>query len=152
MLRQIEWWILNGPITKNGVLPVTTLFFWKFCFSLRTSYKKLMWCTNDPNAHILTFCKRWSFIWQYFFPLSILNWYCKHMKNVRSSQPAFLELNWVKHSFSLCVSLTQESTLVLYEVSFFPFFLLKLCSSAYITGALPTVIFTLALTNSGIPV
>ena len=25
MLRQIEW-----------VLPVTTLFFWKFCFSLRT--------------------------------------------------------------------------------------------------------------------
>ena len=26
---------------KNGVLPVTTLFFSKFCFSLRTLYKEL---------------------------------------------------------------------------------------------------------------
>ena len=31
--------VLNGPpIRKNGVFPVTTLFFQKFCFSLRTSY------------------------------------------------------------------------------------------------------------------
>ena len=31
-----------GPITKNGVLPVTTaLVFWKFCFSWRLSYKEL---------------------------------------------------------------------------------------------------------------
>ena len=28
--------------TKNGVFPVTTLFFGKFCFSLRTSYKELI--------------------------------------------------------------------------------------------------------------
>ena len=62
----------NGPITTNGVLPVTTLFFRKLCFSLRTSYKELIWCTNDPNAHIRT-CKRWSFIWRWFFPMSILN-------------------------------------------------------------------------------
>ena len=48
----------------------TTLFFWKFSFSLRTSYKELICCTNNPNAHICTFCKRWSFIC--FFPLSIL--------------------------------------------------------------------------------
>ena len=27
MLRQIEWGIRNGPITKNGALPVTNLFF-----------------------------------------------------------------------------------------------------------------------------
>ena len=40
MLRQIEWWLQNGPITKNGVLPVTTFFLWKFCFSFRTSYKE----------------------------------------------------------------------------------------------------------------
>ena len=26
MLRQIEWEVQNGPIKKNGVLPVTTLF------------------------------------------------------------------------------------------------------------------------------
>ena len=28
---------------KNGVLPVTALFSWKFCFSLRTSYKESIW-------------------------------------------------------------------------------------------------------------
>ena len=40
--------------------------FWKFCFSLRTSYKELICCTNNPNAHICTFCKHWSFIWRCF--------------------------------------------------------------------------------------
>ena len=34
------------------------------------------------------------------------NWLCKHMKKVRSSQAASLVLNWVKHSFSLRISLT----------------------------------------------
>ena len=68
MLRQIEWWVQNGPITKNRVLPVTNSFFWKFCFSLRNSYKELIWCTNHSNAHIPTF---WSFIWRCFFPVSL---------------------------------------------------------------------------------
>ena len=27
MLRQTEQWVQNGPITKNGVFTVTTLFF-----------------------------------------------------------------------------------------------------------------------------
>ena len=27
MLRQIEWRVRNGPITKNGRLPLTTSFF-----------------------------------------------------------------------------------------------------------------------------
>ena len=47
------------------------LFSWKFCFSLRTYYKVLIRCTNIPNAHIGTFCKRAlfrSFIWRSFFP------------------------------------------------------------------------------------
>ena len=48
------------------------IFFWKCCFSLRTSYEELIWCTNDPNAHILTFRKRWIFISRCFFPVSIL--------------------------------------------------------------------------------
>ena len=30
MLRQIKWWLQNEPIAKNGVLPVTTLFFGNF--------------------------------------------------------------------------------------------------------------------------
>ena len=55
MLRQIEWWLQNGPITKNGVLPVTTSFFKKLCFSLRTSYKELIWCTNDPVPIFILF-------------------------------------------------------------------------------------------------
>ena len=40
MLRQKDGGVQNGPITKNGVLPVTTLFFYKFCFSLRTAYEE----------------------------------------------------------------------------------------------------------------
>ena len=44
MLRQIEWWFQNWPVTKSGVLPVPTLFLiknfdGKFCFSLRTLTK-----------------------------------------------------------------------------------------------------------------
>ena len=27
ILRQIEWGVQNGPITKNGLLPLTTSFF-----------------------------------------------------------------------------------------------------------------------------
>ena len=30
MLRRIEWGVQNGPITKNGVLPVISLFFENF--------------------------------------------------------------------------------------------------------------------------
>ena len=30
MLRQIEWRLQNGLITKSGVLPVTNFFFGKF--------------------------------------------------------------------------------------------------------------------------
>ena len=59
MLEQIEWGVQNGPITKNEVLPVINLFFRKFCFSLKTSYKGLIWCTNHPNVHIHTFWTRW---------------------------------------------------------------------------------------------
>ena len=67
MLRQIEWGVQNRPITKNGVLPVTTLFFWKFSFSLRTAYKELTWCTN-LNVNIRTFRKHWKFIFRMSFP------------------------------------------------------------------------------------
>ena len=42
MLREIEWGVQNGPVTKNGVFPVTILFFRKFYFSLRTSCKDLI--------------------------------------------------------------------------------------------------------------
>ena len=32
----------------------------KFSFSLRTFYKELIWCANDPAVHIYAFCKRWK--------------------------------------------------------------------------------------------
>ena len=57
-----ELWVQNGRITKNGVLPVTTLYFRKFYFNLRTSYQKLIWCTNNLDVHIHTFRKRCSVI------------------------------------------------------------------------------------------
>ena len=38
------------------------LFYKKFYFSLRTSYKELILCTSYSNVHIHTFQKSWSFI------------------------------------------------------------------------------------------
>ena len=63
-------------------------FFWEFCFSLRTSYKELIWCTNDPNAYIPTFCKRWSFIWRCFFLLSIVNFERRGLTSAQKSHPS----------------------------------------------------------------
>ena len=87
MLRETEWWLQNRPNTKNGVLPVTTLFFRKFCFSLRTSYKELICCTDNPNAHNCIFCKRWSFIWRCFFPVSIHKVKTYNLPEVKKSSP-----------------------------------------------------------------
>ena len=52
---------IHFQIVKN-LAQVTTLFFRKIFFNLRTSYRELICCTNKPNAHFCTFCKRWSFI------------------------------------------------------------------------------------------
>ena len=50
MLREIEWRLQNRPNTKNGVLPVTTLFFRKFGFSLRTSYERVDLLYRQPKC------------------------------------------------------------------------------------------------------
>ena len=52
---------------------VTTLFFWKFCFSWRTSYKELIWCTNNPNVHNHTLLYVLEFHLSVFFPVNIPN-------------------------------------------------------------------------------
>ena len=57
---------------KEGSFASKYFIFLKFCFNLRTSYKESIWCTNDPNTHIRTFCKRWSLILGCSFPVSIL--------------------------------------------------------------------------------
>ena len=48
------------------------LLFRKCCFSLRTSYKELIWCINHLIADIHTFRKCWTFTWGWFFPVSNL--------------------------------------------------------------------------------
>ena len=47
--------VQNGLFTKKGDLPVTTLFLWKFCAGLRTSYKELIWCISNPKPRFILF-------------------------------------------------------------------------------------------------
>ena len=61
---------INGPITKDVILPVTTLFFWKYDFGIRNFRKELILCTNYPNFYSNTFRKRCGFILGYFFPVT----------------------------------------------------------------------------------
>ena len=42
MLRQIEWRVQNGTITKNEVFLATTLSFEKFRFIIRACFKELI--------------------------------------------------------------------------------------------------------------
>ena len=81
----------NRPIAKNGVLPVTTLFFLKILFHFKKSYKELICCTNNPNTHICTFCKRWSFIWRWL-PLLV------SLRNLETSQANYSTIFRVKNA------------------------------------------------------
>ena len=62
--------VQKGPIKKRGVLPVKKS---RRFFNLRTSNKELIWWTHHPNVHTHTFRKRWNFISECIFPVSILN-------------------------------------------------------------------------------
>ena len=77
LLRQIEWGVQDGPTTKDGVLPVTTLFFLK-CSSPTVYQPHNQLCTNYRNLHVLNLLKRYSFIWWYLFPVSILKWFLEN--------------------------------------------------------------------------
>ena len=54
--------VLNGPITKNGVLP-GILFFWG-----SYSYKVLIWCMSIPNAYIRNFFYTLEYYLMMLFP------------------------------------------------------------------------------------
>ena len=54
-------------------------------------------------SHVSNICTLWYVIMEF----DELNWICKHMKKVRSSQAAILLLNWVKTHLSLWVSLRK---------------------------------------------
>ena len=62
MLRQIEWGVRNGPITKNEVLPVTTFLFENFASVQDLLIMSLFGVPITQMSHIHTFRKRWSFI------------------------------------------------------------------------------------------
>ena len=47
MLRQMEWRLQNGPITKSGFLLVTTLFFWKKFSGKQKPLKQIFWKTKN---------------------------------------------------------------------------------------------------------
>ena len=66
--------------------------YWK---KLYFSYKEFIWCINDPNAHISTFCKRWSSIWQCVFPMSIHNIIWSFCRNTVILLPVFMwSVSW----------------------------------------------------------
>ena len=69
MVRQT---VQNGHITKNGVLPATTLLFRKFCFSLRTLDKEWIWCTNQQNDNWWFIIFENLFLCESTFSLSLL--------------------------------------------------------------------------------
>ena len=62
MLRQIEWGVQNGPITKNEVLPVTTFLFENFASVQDLLIMSLFDVPITQMSHIHTFRKRWGFI------------------------------------------------------------------------------------------
>ena len=109
--RQIECAVQNGTITKNGVLPVIFLFFKKILSSIRITYKELIWCANYANVHIRPFCKRSSFLWGYFFPVSILNITSKYLSIFSNKSLAC----WVVHIaryFLSCYFCSRYSSMV----------------------------------------
>ena len=58
--------------SKSHIVLLLTTFFWKFYFSLWTSYKELIWCSNAPDVNISIFCRHWSCTWRFFFPVSVI--------------------------------------------------------------------------------
>ena len=69
------------PIQKIGLSQKTEFCLWQlrfygcFFFQYKILFKELICCINCPNVHFHTFCKCLSFIWWYFFSLSILKRY-----------------------------------------------------------------------------
>ena len=55
MLRQIEWRVQNGPITKNGVLPVTALYFLKILFQFKSLLQRVDMMCQLPKCPYLHF-------------------------------------------------------------------------------------------------
>ena len=55
----------------------------------------MVWCINYPNVVIRIFCKRWSFIWRYFFPASILKSFIKNLNLIDSNYHCKNCVDWI---------------------------------------------------------
>ena len=70
MLRQMEWGVQNGPITKNGVLPVTKYFaFLKILFQFRNLAYRVDLMYQPSKCPYSYFSKALEFYFRVFFSL-----------------------------------------------------------------------------------
>ena len=83
--------------------------FWNYFIFLEIlfQFKNILWRVDflyhNPNSHICTFCKRWSFIWRCFSPVSILkvllNWNKKKDKRFNNggySEASVIDSEYIK--------------------------------------------------------
>ena len=113
---------------KELDLPVTTFFFffWEFGCSVRTSNKELIWCTNDPNVHIHTFRKRWSFVWG-LSPVSILNGWSQILKSIEKNPKYYLLTSLVKYRATCKTCSEKDLSLKFEKKGFVSCFYLMTC-------------------------
>ena len=106
---------MNGYSLQQDLLRnlVTNLFFWKFCFSLRTSYKELFCCTNNPNAHVCTFGKRFDGSFSLWVSLK-RKWKCNSQlgANANLVKNIFvIRKNWTTiHSFNFMAMIKWQAS------------------------------------------
>ena len=99
MLRQIGWWIRKGPIRKNRVLLVTTLFFLKILFQFKNLLERVDLMYQQPTqiSIFLLFVSAGVLFDGAFFHVSILN----HMGFVLPCSEVIYELSTNHLSLSL---------------------------------------------------
>ena len=81
----------------------------------------MIWCTNNTNAHIPTFCKCWSFIWRCFFPVSILQEKYLRENPQRNFEQLFwkeqdLETSTLNNLLKQCASILKKSKRSYFEI------------------------------------
>ena len=109
----MEWGVQNGPFTKNGVLPVINLFFLKILFQFKNLLYRVDLLHQQPRCSYLSFCKRRSFIWRSFFPVSILKQSCWRRLKKKGSNTVFFKntsgrLLWKLSCFFLILLYTHS--------------------------------------------
>ena len=69
MLRQTEWWVPNGPITKNGFLRGTILFYFLILFQFKNLFKRVGLMFQRPRCPYSYFSEALEFYLREVFSL-----------------------------------------------------------------------------------